>query len=180
MAKFLVKETVIGHKPDETYRVAAGTGSANAYTDKEVGKFVKLAAESRYALAAAGDPIEGLIVAMEKATLDDFTIGTVRRGGRKEVTFDGDQATPGTGTVAVGDYVVVGTVVAKDTALTVGVPARVTKATIQPGVTEAGAVGDVNEHIKLVLNPWRVVSLGAAGTGAVDTVGIIERVGASV
>ena len=83
-------------------------------------------------------------------------IGGIISTGYKEVTFDGLQATPGTGTVAIGDYVVTGTVVAKGTALTGQL--KVTKATSQtPGAYKA-----------------RVVSLGQAGTGAVGTVGTVE------
>jgi hypothetical protein len=69
---------------------------------------------------------------------------------------------------------VTGTVVAKDTALSA--PARVVKATIQPGTTVPGALGDVDDHIRIAMNAWRVVSLGNAGTGAVGTTGVIERV----
>jgi len=176
MAKFLVQENVIGAKPDETYRLGAGTGAANWLTDAEVGKFYKLGAESRYVAAAAGDYIEGWITAIEKATADNYTIGSVRRSGRMLVTFDGLQATPGTGTVAIGDYVVVGTVVAKDTALTA--PARVTVATLQP-TAEVGAVADVKESILAAVFGWRVISLGAVGDGSVSSTGIIERIGAT-
>jgi len=148
------------------------------YKDTEIGKFVKqsLTVDSDYVLCAAGDPIEGHIVAVENATSAGFGIGSVQQSGQKYVTFDGLQATPGTGTIALGDYVVCGTVVAKDTALSANTPAKVTKATQQPGVTEAGAVGDVNDQLKVAMFAWRVVSLGSAGTGAVGTVGLIERV----
>ena len=88
-----------------TARLGAGTGSANHVTDAEVGKFVKFVGDSRYNLCAAGDPIEGRIAAVEKATLDDYTIGSVaKRGGstmRFDVVLDGLQATPGTGAIAV-------------------------------------------------------------------------------
>lgn len=174
MAKFQMKELIL--VTALTARLGAGTGAANNVTDKEVGKPVKLVGDSRYDLCAAGDPIERFIVSMEAATLDGYSIGSVigSVGDRKEVTFDGLQATPGTGTVALGDYVVTGTVVAKDTALTV--PAKVCKATQQPGVTEAAVVGDVNDQLKVAMYAWRVVSLGSAGTGAVGTTGTIERV----
>ena len=156
MAKFMMGE-VVGVEPI-TARLGAGTGSSNNLTTAELGKIVKLVGESRYGLAAAGDQIEGFIVAVESATLDGYTIGSVKQKSYKKVTFDGLQATPGTGTVAIGDYVVTGTVVAKDTALSG--PVKVTKATTQTGMYHA----------------WRVVSLGSAGTGAVGTTGLIERV----
>lgn len=159
-----------------TVRYGAGSGTANQVTQAEVGKFCKLVGESRYDNCAAGDLIEGAVYAVELAPQNGFSIASVlsERGTRMSVTFDGLQATPGTGTVALGDYVVTGTVVAKGTALT-AFP-KVCKATLQPGTTEAAAVGDVNDHIKAAMFAWRVVSLGAAGTGAVGTTGVIERV----
>lgn len=170
--KFRMTETIHSEKV-RTARLGT-TGAGNQYDDKEVGKAVKLSGDSAYVLCAAGDPIEGVVNSVNLGLYDGFSIGGVVSNGYKEVTFDGLQATPGTGTVAVGDYVVTGTVVAKGTALTA--PLKVTKATQQPGITEAGAVGDVNDQLKVALFAWRVVSLGAAGTGAVGTTGIIERV----
>ena len=107
-------------------------------------------------IAAVGDQIEGFITAVEGYTADDYSIGSVMNEGRKRVTLDGLQATPGTGTCAVGDYVVTGTVVAKGTALSV--PPKVCKATTQTGMYFA----------------WRIVSL--EGTGAVGLYAVIERV----
>lgn len=159
MAKFQMKETIPATA--KTARLGAGSGAANQLDDKEIGKAVKLIAESRFGLCAVGDQIEGFIGAIETATMDDFTIGSVfnEHSFRKEVTFDGLQATPGTGVIAIGDRVVTGTVVAKGTALG-NVPVKVCKATTQTGM----------DYV------WRVVSLGSAGTGAVGTTGVIERV----
>lgn len=161
MPKFIMTELVNPIDRIETARLGSGTGSANFLSDKEVGKFAKLVAESRYNLCAAGDEIEGIISSIDTASQDGYSTGAVRREGRCEVTFDGLQATPGTGTVVVGDYVVCGTAVAKDTALVFGTPAKVCKAT--------GAGTTLNHK-------WRVISLGTAGTGAVGTAGLIERV----
>ena len=154
MAKFQMKE-LIGTEPI-TARLGAGSGSANYVTDVEIGKSVKLAGDSQYNLCAAGDQIEGFITAVETYTADDFSIGSVQFEGRKRVTLDGLQATPGTGTCAIGDYCVAGTAVAKGTALTV--PMKVCKATTQTGMYFA----------------WRIVSL--EGTGAVGQIAVIERV----
>lgn len=154
MAKFQMKE-LIGTEPI-TARLGAGSGSANYVTDVEIGKSVKLAGDSQYNLCAAGDQIEGFITAVETYTADDFSIGSVQFEGRKRVTLDGLQATPGTGTCAIGDYCVAGTAVAKGTALTV--PPKVCKATTQTGMYFA----------------WRIVSL--EGTGAVGQIAVIERV----
>lgn len=174
MAKFQMKELILSGDV-QTARLGAGSGTAEHVSDEEVGKAVKLVGESRYGLCAAGDPIEGFVKSVEAATLDDYSIASVQIGGRKEVLADGLQATPGTGAIAVGDYVVAGTATAKGTALADESGAKVCKATVQPGVTEVAAVGDVNDHIKLALWGWRVVSLGS-GAGAVGDNIVIERV----
>lgn len=175
MPKFQIVETIHSEKIT-TVRLGTNTVANNGgYTDKDVGKAVKLVGESRYALCAAGDKIEGFINSVEPGTFDGYSYGGIVKSGYKAVTFDGLQATAGTGEIAVGDYVVCGTVVAAGTALSA--PLKVTKATIQPGTSTASAVGDVDDHVKAGMSPlWRVVSLGSAGTGAVGTVGVIERV----
>lgn len=151
-------------------------GSTGAkFTVADQGKFVKLVAESQYDLCAVGDPIEAITLAVDPASSAGFSIGSIVKGGVFYAIADGLQATPGTGTVAVGDFVVCGTVTALNTALAAGFP-KVCKATIQPGTTEAAAAGDVNDHLKIAMNPWRIVSLGTAGTGAVGSVVAIERV----
>lgn len=170
MPKFIFTELVDLAKVI-TARAGAGSGAANNLTDKEVGKFVKQTAESRYDLCVVGNEIEGRISSIETATQDAFTIAGIQKGQRFECTFDGLQATPGTGVVALNDYVVCGTVVAKDTALTVA--PRVCKATALTFATTPAVTfpaGSDHRH------KWRVVSLGAAGTGAVGTVGLIEQV----
>lgn len=140
-------------------RWGAGSGAANRWDDKEVGKAVKLVAESRNDLCAVGDDIEGWCVTVETATADDFSYGTLGSKGYKVVTLDGNQAA-GTGTIAVGEFVVCGTQPAKGTALTT--PMKVRKATDQ-------AVAKASPHA------CRVVSLGVAGTGAVGTLALIEQ-----
>lgn len=174
MAKF--KMGVTPSNPPVTARLGAGTGASNNLTDKEQFKFVKLAGDSRYALAVAGDKIEGQIVSLEKATQDGYTIGSVKETGTLHAVCDGLEGTPGTGAIEVGDYVVVGTVVAKGTALpninTTPAP-KVTKATNQPGVNvdNLNKTGDLTKN---VLFAWRVISLGAAG--AVGDTCVIKRV----
>jgi hypothetical protein len=150
MAKFQMSELI--PTTAQTARIGAGSGKANRIDDKEVGKIVKMVGDSRYDLAATGDPIEGFLQAVEAASMDDFSIGSVvsEHGMRKEVTFEED--------VAVGDYVVAGTPVARGTALTVPVAV---KKTTTPMTSQFA---------------WRVVSLGSVGTGAAGTTGVIERV----
>ena len=160
MAKFQFTELILQMNEIITARLEASTATAAHFTDYEQNKIVKLAGDSQYDLAAAGNDIEGFVNSIEGATLDGWSIGSVQVGGRKEVTCDGLQATAGTGTLAVGDYVVTGTVVALGTDLTT--PPRVTKATTQ-ATTKNGPFA------------WRVVSLGSAGTGAVGTTALIEK-----
>ena len=156
--------------PSKTARFGAGTGAANNLSDLDKSKFVKLVAESRFDLAAAGNEIEGLITSVESATQGGYSIGGYRDSGRVYVTFDGLQATPGTGVVALGDYVVTGTVTAKGTVL----PAapKVCTATALSVATTPAVNFPAGSNLRF---KWRVVSLGAAGTGAVGTVGVIER-----
>lgn len=158
MPKFLFAE-LVDDSNVVTARLGAGSGLANNLSDADNGKLVKLVGESRYDLCAVGNEIEGRIVALEVATQDGFTIGSVQTDKRFTVTFDGLQATPGTGTIAIGDYVVAGTQVLKGTALAMLGSAKVCKAT---------AAGNTLNY------KWRVVSLGLAGTGAVGTQGLIE------
>ncbi len=191
MAKLQITETIHSEKV-LTARLGTDTvANSGNYTDKEVGKAVKLTAESRYALCAAGDPIEAILHSVEGGSQDGYSWGGVVATGYKAVTFDGLEATAGTGTIALGDYVVAGTVVAAGTALTA--PLKVCKATNQPTATIVSTVAtaDTAAAVKVALDAvlvkvadaaanglhaWRVVSLGSAGTGAVGTTGVIERV----
>jgi len=187
MAKFKMLEQV-GVDGICTARLGTASGSANYVTDVEIGKAVKMIADSQYSLCTAGDPIEGFINSVESATADDFSIGSVMVEGRKRVMLDGLQATPGTGVIAVGDYVVAGTMVAKGTAAGTQ---KVCKATNQPGVAIVSTVAtaDTAAAVKVALDAvlvlaaaaqknavfaWRVVSL--EGTTAVGQYATIERV----
>ena len=139
-----------------TVRLGASATAGANYDSLESGKFVKLIAESNYGLCAAGDPIEAVIVAVELATQAGWSIGSIVDEGIMSVTCDGLEATPGTGTIAVGDVVVAGTVVARGTAVS-GYP-KVCKATTP-----------ANVNFK-----WRVMAL--YGTGAVGQTALIERI----
>lgn len=145
-----------------TARLGAGNTIGDNFDEKEVGKFVKLTGESRYDLCAAGDEIEAVITSVELATQGGYTIGGVADEGIIYATADGLQATAGTGVIAIGDYVLAGTAVAKGTALGTAY-AKVVKAT-----TQATA--------KATPYAWRVISLGTAGTGAVGTTIVIKNV----
>jgi len=166
MAKFTIKETAVNGSADAiTVRLGAGTGSSNHVTITEVGKPVKLIAESRFGLCVAGDPIQAFVAAVESFTQDDYSIGSVVQEGFKEVTFDGLQATPGTGTVDLGDFVVTGTVVAKGTALSAA--AKVTKATVQPGLMAGAAL---SAAAMTATTASAIAALTASGMTALTTV----------
>lgn len=158
MAKFQMKETLSPYRINDTARLADGTGVANQLTDADVGKFVKLVGDSQYGLCAVGNEIEAIVETANEQVQDGFYIGSIRKGGRVTVTLDGLQATPGTGVIAVGDYVVASTPVARGTSLSGAYP-KVCKAT-------AAATA--------ILFKWRVVAL--YGTGAVGQTALIERV----
>lgn len=156
-----------------TVRLGAGTGSSNNLSVLDEGKLVKLVGESRYDLCAAGDAIEGCIIAVSPATSGGYSVGTVGEEDYLFATADGLQATAGTGTIAVGDYVVAGTITAKGTALT-AYP-KVCKATVQPGDVP-GSLTAAAAQTLAALHSWRVISLGVAGTGAVGTTIVLQPV----
>lgn len=181
MAKFKMTPTV---PTGQVVTARVGT-TGTPLVDNDYDKFVKLIADSNYGLCAAGDPIQGQFIARESATQDNFAIGSVQTGGRINAICDGLEATPATGTIAVGDYVVCGTVVAAGTALTSTTGPKVTKATNQPGTTldVGGTVNQTTVNAALLkvtdaaanaMFAWRVVSLGVAG--AVGDTCVIERV----
>jgi hypothetical protein len=170
--KYFRQETVPAAPP-----ITSRLGVQNApYKDTEVGKLVKASGDSGHVLCAAGDQIDGQIIGVENATSDGFGIGSVARKDVMRVTCDGLQATPGTGTIAIGDQVVCGTVVAKDTALGAASP-KVTKSTVQVGAGAPADLTAVGAQLALVAsgNIWRVIAL-PDGNGAVGSTAIIERV----
>lgn len=189
----------LAHRIAPTVPQAAATTvrlgqTSQLFDQDDLGKYVKLTAESRYELCAAGDPIEGVVLSVDSATSGGYKIGSIYSSGRMWAVADGLEATAGTGTIAVGDYVVCGTVTARNTIIPSSDGfARVCKATNQPGATVAvGTAGaDTAAAIKTVTDAaiaklvdagmnamfaWRVVSLGSVGTGAVGTKIVVERV----
>lgn len=158
MAKFQMDVVLNTLGEFVTARLGDGASGVNLLADADVGKFVKMIGDSQYGLCAVGNEIEGIVSSgPEGATSDGFALGTVRKNGRVKVLLDGLQATPGTGVIAVGDYVVAGTVTARGTTLP-SYP-KVCKAT-------AAATGLVHK--------WRVVA--QYGTTAVGQIALIEKV----
>lgn len=156
-----------------TVRLGATGDVAGNLNTSDKNKLVKMIGDSTYNLAAAGDIIEGAIVNVEVATSNGWTIGGVIQRDTMFVTADGAQAN-GAGNIAVGDFVVAGTPVAKGVAQT-GYP-KVRKATLQLGAVPAdlAAAGAMAKYA--ALGAWRVVSLYTQGTGAPGTTIVIERV----
>ena len=157
MAKFLITPTVYSEKVI-TARLGGNT-SGTRLNDLDVGKPVKLAADSQYSLCAAGDAIEGLVSSVETGLYDSFVLGGVASKGFANAIAGGSQAA-GTGAVAVGDYVLAAAPSAVQTAPS-STYVKVVKATTQADAKAAPFKA-------------RVVSLGTAGTGAVDTTIVIE------
>jgi hypothetical protein len=173
MAKFQMTE-ILSDDPVNTARLGPGTGTANNFNDKDNGKLVKYVADSRFDLCAAGDPIEGIVTSVESATLDGYTVGGVQIQNRITVNADGLQATPGTGTILVGDFVVCGTVDARNSAKTLSF-AKVCKATFQPGITVPASFADCQSIAKVANYLWRVVSI-LIGTGVPGDTLVCERI----
>ena len=148
-------------------------GSLNMGIDE--GKFVVLTGESQYALAAQGALIEGIISSIEPALSGGWSIGGVISLQKLFVTANGLQATPGVGNVTLGSYVVAGAPAAVGVAIANGYP-NVQMSTVQLGVLPA-SLTVAGQQAQLAVYPWRVVSLGASGTGAPGTIITISREG---
>ena len=161
MAKFLISPTT-GSFPQNIITARLGAGASNTrFTDVDVGKGVKLVGDSRYGLLSAADPIEGICTSVETGVYDTYVIGGVQTKGYVNATAYGLQATPGTGVIAVGEYVYAAAPAAVQVAETLSTTIRVVSAT-----TQATATG--------LPFKARVVSLGPVGTGAVGTAIVIE------
>lgn len=153
--------------------LGSAAGSANNFNFADRGKAVKLVGESQYDLCVAGDPIEGIVTSVENATSAGFSVGGVNNSSDMFwARADGAQATAGSaGALTIGQYVVAGTITARNTALS-DYP-KVCSATAQPGSTPAD-LATAGALIKNALFACRVVSLGPAGTGAIGTAVVIQ------
>lgn len=142
MTAFAFRETV----PAPTMLTSAlGTGGANIWTDKEIGKPVKLSAadDSTMILATGADEIFGFVKALSIGTVNDgFSHGSVQIEGWMEAAVGANQ---GATAMAVGDTVVADTQVAFGTA---GVAKVKTSATSRRGwivmriLSGTGVAGD--------------------------------------
>lgn len=157
---------------DAAFTTRLGT-NAKQFAAVDEGKFVKFSAESQYVLCAAGDPIEGVIAGVDTASSGGHSIGSVYTKGAIYAIADGLQATPGTGTITLGSYVVCGTVTALGTANTGGYP-KVCMATQQPGAVPADLTA-AGLQARNAIYAWRVKSFGVGGVGTVGAIIVIER-----
>ena len=159
MAKFLITPTT-QNQITVTARLGGNAAGTRA-NDNDVGKGVKLVADSNYGLLAAADAIEGVITSVETGVYDGYSLGGVQTKGYIDATAYGLQATPGTGAITVGQYVLAAAPAAIQVKETLSTTLRVVSATNQ--ATAATAAFNA-----------RVVSLGPVGTGAVGTAIVIE------
>ena len=159
MAKFLITPTT-QNQITVTARLGANAFATRA-NDNDVGKGVKLVGESNYGLLAAADAIEGVITSVETGVYDGYSLGGVQTKGYIDATAYGLQATPGTGAITVGQYVLAAAPAAIQVKETLSTTLRVVSATNQATAATAAFKA-------------RVVSLGPVGTGAVGTAIVIE------
>ena len=159
MAKFLITPTT-QNQITVTARLGANALATRA-NDNDVGKGVKLVGDSNYGLLAAADAIEGVITSVETGIYDGYSLGGVQSKGYIDATAYGLQATPGTGAITVGQYVLAAAPAAIQVKETLSTTLRVVSATNQATAATAAFKA-------------RVVSLGPVGTGAVGTAIVIE------
>lgn len=159
MAKFLITPTT-QNQITVTARLGGNAAGTRA-NDNDVGKGVKLVGDSNYGLLAAADAIEGVITSVETGVYDGYSLGGVQSKGYIDATAYGQQTTPGTGAITVGQYVLAAAPAAIQVKETLSTTLRVVSATNQATAATAAFKA-------------RVVSLGPVGTGAVGTAIVIE------
>ena len=159
MPKFLITPTT-QNQITVTARLGGNAAGTRA-NDNDVGKGVKLVGDSNYGLLAAADAIEGVITSVETGVYDGYSLGGVQSQGYIDATAYGLQATPGTGAITVGQYVLAAAPAAIQVKETLSTTLRVVSATNQATAATAAFKA-------------RVVSLGPVGTGAVGTAIVIE------
>ena len=159
MAKFLITPTT-QNQITVTARLGGNAPNTRA-NDNDVGKGVKLVGDSNYGLLSVADAIEGVITSVETGVYDGYSLGGVQSKGYIDATAYGLQATPGTGAITVGQYVLAAAPAAIQVKETLSTTLRVVSATNQATAATAAFKA-------------RVVSLGPVGTGAVGTAIVIE------
>ena len=149
MSTFVFTETVQEPSLAQYESACLGASASGDLNDNDIGKAVKVGASNNFLLTAAGDEIEGIVVAIEPATYNGgWSFGTVARRGRALATVGPNEGT----TVVPGDLVVADTQAAVNTA--------------------GGLVVQSGSPTTFLWRCIRVVS----GTGATGDTVLIERV----
>lgn len=159
MADFMFQPTVPTGplNPVATCLFGADGTAPNRFTDIELGKGVKLAGLDNYVLAADGDELEGIVLAVDGSTINEgFSWGSVLRATPtvRLIARNG-----GAGAIAVGAYVLAAAQQAIGTA-------NLLAGGLDP-------VPNVKAGAPAVYK-WRVISL-LGGAGAVNSQILIER-----
>lgn len=144
---------LLTHSPERLNVISTrlGTGGnvggvgGDVWTDKEVGKAVKIGPNSNHILCADGDEIEAIVDNIDSGpTNGGFTFGGVARGNRG-LRMPAKVGTEQTGNLAVGDLVVAG--------------AQAAVGTDEVALVKGGSPA---------VNKWRVINLkgsdGSAGS----------------
>jgi hypothetical protein len=94
--------------------ISAGLGdNTNEFGSVDIGQAVKLGAAQNYVQVAAGDDIEGVVVAVDGNTVNDgYSFGSVQRDKRFRAQVGSDEV----GQVAIGAEIVAGLPIALGTA----------------------------------------------------------------
>jgi len=127
-----------------------GADSSNKYVENDIGKGVKLnPAAVGYIPLAKDEEIEGVVIALEPATVNDgFSLGSVQKNRRLEAVVGASEL----GTVAVGELLVADTPIAQGTAGIIRV---------YPGAP--------------TVHKWRCIAI-VSGTGAAGDTILMERI----
>lgn len=158
MASF-VMGVPAGFEDTSLCSAALGVNAAGKLTDYDLGKAVKLIADSTYGLCANGDDIEGQLVSVEPVTVNDgFGFGTIQVAERLVAKNSGGAA------IAVGAEVIAAAQPAVGTAITAVSSGTQTGIRPMPVKSGTGAIFK-----------WRVISL-LGGAGAVGTPILIEKI----
>lgn len=164
MSDLMFQPTVPTNSVIATHLGADGT-APNRFTDKDIGKAVKLAAGDTYVPCADDNEIEGVVIAIEPGTIDDgFSYGSVQRAGRV-IAMNKNAAA-----LAVGDYVVAAAQAAIGTKNDTGGNNFDPCPHVKKGT--AGVIGTNFPSPAVYL--WRVISL-LGGNGANNTAVLIEK-----
>lgn len=152
---------------DAVVSAALGVNSSGKFSDADIGKAVKLAANNNYVLCSEGDEIEGVVDSIEPFMVNNgFSFGSVQVKDRI-VCSNG-----GAGAITVGTYVVADAQPALGTTITV--LSTGTQSGVRPTPVKERTAFDPEAPVTYAFQ-WRVISL-LGGNGGVGTTILCERV----